>query len=78
MNRIRFSTEQEKEFLKQAVEMVVNKALALRPATDWLESKTGKRISYEGLRKIINKQKQESQSVAEEGVGTPSGEVSSE
>lgn len=78
MNKIRFTTDEEKEYLTQAVEMVVTGALALRPATDWLESKTGKRISYEGLRKIIKRQRQESQDGDEEGVGTPSREVSPE
>ena len=71
MNKTRFVTEEEKEHLSTAVGMVRSGGLSLRGATDWLEHKTGKKISYEGLRKIIKKTAEEPVNDGpEEGVGT--------
>lgn len=57
MNRKRFTSEEELEQLNKVVELVKNQALSLRKGAEYLQAKTGKTISYEGLRKIINSSK---------------------
>lgn len=55
MNKKIFTTPEELLFLDEAVEYVNQGNLSLRQAVMWLEVKTGRKITYEGLRKIILK-----------------------
>ncbi len=53
MNKI--STPEELDILDQACRYVEQKAMSLRQASAWFESKTGKSISYEGIRKNLKR-----------------------
>ena len=53
MNHRMFTTNEELEALGQAMDFVRRKALSLREAALWLNTRTGKKMSHEGLRKII-------------------------
>ena len=47
--------EEELDALQIAENMVVNEEVSLQAACDWLEYKTGRRISSPGLKKHIDK-----------------------
>ena len=47
--------ETELEALQIAENMVVNEEISLQAACDWLEYKTGRRISSPGLKKHVDK-----------------------
>lgn len=67
MNRTRYTTDEEKEYLSKAIAMIQSNTLSLRKGAEWLEHKTGKSISYEGLRKIMRKSSEESSNEEETG-----------
>ena len=47
--------EEELDALQVAENMVVNEEVSLQAACDWLEYKTGRRISSPGLKKHVDK-----------------------
>jgi hypothetical protein len=55
MNRKRFNTEEDKDILLAAKRDVDNEIISLRQAAEFIQAKTGKSISHEGLRKIFMK-----------------------
>jgi hypothetical protein len=72
MNKTKFNTKEEKEFLKQSYDMVQSGGFSLRSASSWLEANTGITISYEGLRKKFKQIKE----VEDERLGEESRELS--
>ena len=77
MNRKRFTSEEELQHLDRVVQLVKSQALSLRKGAEYLYAKTGKTITYEGLRKIINSSKDVANG-EETGLGDVSREVSAE
>ena len=45
------------EVLKEMKDLVSNKVLSLREASVWIEYKTGRYLSYQGLKNIIDNEK---------------------
>lgn len=58
MNRTRYQLE-DRDILNSIMPYLFNGSLSLRKAARYLEAKTGKKISPEGLRKIVNKERLE-------------------
>jgi hypothetical protein len=74
MNKTKFNTMEEKDFLKQSYTMVQSGGFSLRSATVWLEAKTGIKISYEGLRKkFMEIREEENGRLETEPTGLPEG-----
>lgn len=55
MNHKRFSTEEELVALSFVISEVAAKTMSLRKGAEHLKALTGKRVSHEGLRKMIRK-----------------------
>ena len=45
------------EVLKEMKALVTNRVLSLREASAWIEHKTGRYLSYQGLKNIIDNEK---------------------
>lgn len=58
MNRIRYTSDEDKALLREVTEAVLAKTMSLRGGAKFLFENTGKNISHEGLRKIINNLKE--------------------
>lgn len=54
-NKILISIPFELEALKEIKDLVKQKVLSLREGALWLEHKTGRKLSHQGLKKIIAK-----------------------
>ena len=76
-NKIRFTEAHEIEELEAVIKMVISGALSYRNGAQRLITKTGKKFSHEGLRKIINKRKQDDRD-SEVGLGDQSPELPEE
>jgi benzoyl-CoA reductase/2-hydroxyglutaryl-CoA dehydratase subunit BcrC/BadD/HgdB len=55
MNQKRFNTDEDMDILLKIKADVDNKLISLRQAAEFLNAKTGKTISHEGLRKIFHR-----------------------
>jgi hypothetical protein len=54
-NKILISIPFELEALKEIIELIKQKVLSLREGALWLQHKTGRKLSHQGLKKIIAK-----------------------
>lgn len=55
-----FTSEEETLALEEVLSHLESKAISLRSASAILEHKTGKKITYEGLRKMLKKRSENS------------------
>ena len=49
--------ESELEVLEEIKELVSNKVISLREGSSWIEYKTGRKLSYQGLKNIIDNER---------------------
>ena len=49
--------EEELRVLDEIKELVSNKVISLREGSSWIEYKTGRKLSYQGLKNIIDNER---------------------
>jgi hypothetical protein len=49
--------EEELKVLDEIKELVSNKVISLREGSSWIEYKTGRKLSYQGLKNIIDNER---------------------
>ena len=49
--------ESELEALEEIKDLVNNKVISLREGSSWIEYKTGRKLSYQGLKNIIDNER---------------------